>query len=192
MPDYPKTTGELVTVKDPSDNQTKLLDTIIQLLRNADASTLETLNNLVTTVSTLSGQAWKNNQTNLPASNNAFDIGSASRMIKSIYSMGMTLGREGYEWEINDTDGYITLPNGILFQFGRANAKNLNGKQTIEFLKPFSSRCLSFQYLQAFSDSNNYTTAQAWTYTYNITENGSITVVTQTGLIYLYWMAIGY
>ena len=119
MPDYPKTTGELVTVKDPADNTTKLLDTLIQLLRNADESTLQALQTLTETVQNLSGQAWKNNQTNLPASNNAFDIGSASQMIKSIYSMGMTLGREGYEWEINDTDGYAILSNGLLLQWGK-------------------------------------------------------------------------
>ena len=129
MPDYPKTTGELVTVKDPADNKTKLLDTLIQLLRNVDASTLETLENLATTVSNLSGQAWKNNQTNLPTTNNAYDIGkyvgaadetelAQNRMIRHIYSMGMTLGREGYEWEINDTDGYVTLPSGMLIQWG--------------------------------------------------------------------------
>lgn len=144
MPDYPKTTGELVTVKDPLDNKTKLLDTLIQLLRNADESTLKALNNLVATVSTLSAQAWKNNQTNLPESNNAYDIGSASQMIKSIYSMGMTLGREGYEWEINDTDGYITLPSGIVVQWKTREGISGSGEMsyTWTFTKDFTNACV--------------------------------------------------
>ena len=43
---YPKTTGELVSVKDSADGQIKLLDSVIQLLRTADtdiSATVETL-----------------------------------------------------------------------------------------------------------------------------------------------------
>ena len=124
MPDYPKTTGELVTDKDSKDGQAKLLDTLIQLLRQADAETLQSLNELAQTVSDLSGKAWKNNQSNLPATNNTYDIGSLSQMIKHIYSMGMTLGVEGEDWEINDNDGYARLVNGLLIHWGYADYSN--------------------------------------------------------------------
>ena len=192
MPDYPKTTGELVTVKDSKDGQAKLLDTLIQLLRQADAETLQSLNELAQTVSDLSGKAWKNNQSNLPATNNTYDIGSLSQMIRHIYSMGMTLGVEGEDWEINTNDGYLTLPSGLMLQFGREDAGTSSGKQDIPLSKPFPTKCISFQYLQALENSNIYTTQQAWTYTYNITSISSVRVAIQSGLIYLYWMAVGY
>ena len=89
-------------------------------------------------------------------------------------------------------DGYLTLPSGLILQFGREDAGTSSGKQDIPFPKPFPTKCVSFQYLQALENSNIYTTQQAWTYTYNITSISSVRVAIQSGLIYLYWMAVGY
>ena len=134
MPDYPKTTGECVTVKDPADGQAKLLDTLIQLLRAADTSTLDSLNNLINSFNTLNGAAWKNNQTNLPATDNSYDIGSNTQMIKSIFTHGLQIGEEGEDWWIGDNSGYITLPSGMAMQWKKESGKNTS-RHTFTFPK---------------------------------------------------------
>ena len=124
---YPKVTGETVFAKDPADGKVKLLDTIIQLLRTADSGMVNQINQAlqaITQINTDIAGVWKSGQSNLPAANNTYDIGSASQMIRSIYSMGMTLGREGYEWEINSNDGYVILSSGLMIQWRQVSGSN--------------------------------------------------------------------
>ena len=137
---YPKVNGETVFAKD-SDGKVKLLDTIIQLLRTADTGMVNQINQAlqaITQINTDIAGAWKSGQSNLPAANNTYDIGSASQMIRSIYSMGMTLGREGYEWEINSNDGYITLPKNVLFQWGNFTRAIAGNSYRVDFIRPIS------------------------------------------------------
>lgn len=144
---YPKVSGETVFAKDPADGKVKLLDTILQLLRTADSGMVNQINQAlqaITQINTDIAGVWKSGQSNLPAANNTYDIGSASQMIRSIYSMGMTLGREGYEWEINSNDGYVLLASNVMLQWKKMTSLgNWNGGEwdptTCTFPVPFSA-----------------------------------------------------
>ena len=53
-----------------------------------------------------------------PQQNITFDIGTLEKMFRHIYAQGMTLGEEGEDWLIEDNEGYVTLPSGVIIEWG--------------------------------------------------------------------------
>lgn len=167
MPQYPVNTGETTFVKDSLDSKVKLLDTVIQLLRAADSAeasaradaistlqaALSTLETDVAAAQSLAESAYnladaandaadssyimRRNKDNTPSTDNVYDFGSSSLQWANIFSRAMTIGRNGYEWDINTNDGYVTLPSGAKIQWGRKTTSSSQG--TISFASSFFS-----------------------------------------------------
>ena len=213
---YPVNTGETTFVKDSADNKIKLLDTVIQLLRVADTSEASTRANAISTLQTAldaletnvtaaqskadsayslaqtannnagSSYIMRRNKDNTPSSNNAYDLGSSSYQWANVFSRAMTIGREGYEWDINTNDGYVILPGGVLVHWGRVS-RTSSGYATVSFVP-------SFKYAPTLIttcayNANDYFTSNGNGYVANVSSTSA-----KVGTIdsyYTYWVAIG-
>ena len=119
------------------------LDTAIETLSQALSTVQSTANSASSAAATAQSRAdsayslastansnanssyiMKRNQSNNPSSNNAYSLGSSSYQWSNVVARAMQIGREGYEWEINSNDGYVTFNNGIIFEWKFVSSNN--------------------------------------------------------------------
>ena len=69
----------------------------------------------------------------------------------------MTIGREGYEWDINTNDGYITLSGDLLIHWGnipKTNNDDAGHWQSITFSPAFSAKPYFFRATKSAENSH--------------------------------------
>ena len=83
-------------------------------------------------------------KTLLPYYDNNYALGSASYQWSNVYSRAMQIGREGYEWDINTNDGYLTLASGLMIEWGYFSQGSSSSSETmtVTFPKAFPSKCV--------------------------------------------------
>ena len=127
------------------------------------------------------------NKDNTPSSNNAYDLGSSSYQWANVFSRAMTIGREGYEWDINTNDGYVTLPSNVLINWGILPKASSVDYTSVNFGQSYSNPPAVFVTWEHTSNK----TGDCFQYI----KSGSVTTsrfqITRSDLGYTYWIAIG-